>query len=55
LAGLANNTLVVCMPGSTGACDLAWKGILLEQLDSRHSPCNFVPHLSADAPCCDGK
>ena len=24
LAGLANNTLVVCMPGSTGACDLAW-------------------------------
>lgn len=55
LAGLANNTLVVCMPGSTGACDLAWKSILLEQLDSRHSPCNFVPHLSADAPCCDGK
>ena len=35
LAGLANNTLVVCMPGSTGACDLAWKGILKEQLDSR--------------------
>ena len=55
LAGLANNTLVVCMPGSTGACDLACKGILLEQLDSRHSPCNFVPHLAADAPCCDGK
>ena len=42
LAGLANNTLVVCMPGSTGACDLAWKGILKKQLDSRHSPCNFV-------------
>lgn len=55
LAGLANNTLVVCMPGSTGACDLAWKGILLEQLDSRHSPCNFVPHLSTDTSCCDGK
>lgn len=55
LAGLANNTLVVCMPGSTGACDLAWKGILKEQLDSRHSPCNFAPHLAADAPCCDGK
>ena len=55
LAGLANNTLIVCMPGSTGACDLAWKGILKEQLDSRHSPCNFVPHLAADAPCCDGK
>lgn len=55
LAGLANNTLVVCMPGSTGACDLAWKGILKEQLDSRHSPCNFVPHLAVNAPRCDGK
>jgi molybdenum cofactor biosynthesis protein B len=34
---------------------LAWKGILLEQLDSRHSPCNFVPHLATDGPYCDGK
>lgn len=49
LAGLANNTLIVCMPGSTGACKLAWEGILQEQLDSRHSPCNFVPHLNASA------
>lgn len=49
LAGLANNTLIVCMPGSTGACKLAWEGILQEQLDSRHSPCNFVPHLNANA------
>ncbi|KJZ09800.1 molybdopterin biosynthesis protein B [Marinomonas sp. S3726] len=53
LAGLANNTLVVAMPGSTGACDLAWQGILKEQLDSRHGPCNFVPHLAADAKCCE--
>lgn len=45
LAGLANNTLVVCMPGSTGACRTAWDGILLQQLDARHKPCNFVPHL----------
>ena len=52
-AGLANNTLVVCMPGSTGACQLAWEGILKEQLDARHQPCNFVPHLIADEPCCD--
>ena len=52
LAGLANNTLVVCMPGSTGACKLAWESILQEQLDSRHSPCNFVPHLSVNASCC---
>ena len=42
LAGLANSTLVFCMPGSTGACRTAWEGILAEQLDSRHRPCNFV-------------
>lgn len=42
LAGLANRTLVFCLPGSTGACRTAWNGILREQLDSRHRPCNFV-------------
>lgn len=42
LAGLANKTLVFCLPGSTGACRTAWNGILKEQLDSRHRPCNFV-------------
>lgn len=42
VAGLANNTVVFCMPGSTGACRTAWEGILLEQLDSLHKPCNFV-------------
>lgn len=42
LAGLANKTLVFCVPGSTGACRTAWNGILKEQLDSRHKPCNFV-------------
>jgi molybdenum cofactor biosynthesis protein B len=42
LAGLANNTAVFSMPGSTGACKTAWHGILREQLDSRHKPCNFV-------------
>jgi molybdenum cofactor biosynthesis protein B len=41
-AGLANSTLVFCLPGSTGACKTAWNGILREQLDSRHRPCNFV-------------
>ncbi len=41
-AGLANRTLVFCLPGSTGACRTGWKGILVEQLDSRHKPCNFV-------------
>jgi molybdenum cofactor biosynthesis protein B len=42
VAGLANATLVFCMPGSTGACRLAWDEILLDQLDARHRPCNFA-------------
>lgn len=46
IAGLANDTLIACLPGSTGACKDAWKGILKEQLDSRFEPCNFVPHLT---------
>jgi molybdenum cofactor biosynthesis protein B len=45
VAGLANRTLVFCLPGSTGACATAWEGILKEQLDSRHKPCNFEPHV----------
>ncbi|MFN3580043.1 MAG: molybdenum cofactor biosynthesis protein B [Pseudomonas sp.] len=51
LAGLANRTLVVCMPGSTGACRTAWGRILKEQLDSRTRPCNFVQHLSQGPAC----
>lgn len=46
LAGMANRTLIFCMPGSTNACRTAWEKILLEQLDSRHKPCNFMPHIS---------
>ena len=42
LAGLANKTLVFCLPGSTGACRTGWNRILEEQLDSRHRPCNFA-------------
>ncbi|GGX78678.1 molybdenum cofactor biosynthesis protein B [Litchfieldella qijiaojingensis] len=42
LGGLANATVVFCLPGSTGACRTAWDGILCEQLDSRHKPCNFA-------------
>jgi len=44
-AGLSNSTAVFCMPGSTGACTTAWKGIIQSQLDSRHRPCNFVDRL----------
>jgi molybdenum cofactor biosynthesis protein B len=42
LAGISNNTLVFCIPGSTGACKTAWNGILSTQLDSTHRPCNFA-------------
>jgi molybdopterin adenylyltransferase len=51
LAGLANGTLVCCLPGSTNAVRTGWDGILAEQLDSRHRPCNFVAHLKQAAPC----
>lgn len=43
-AGVANNTLIFCMPGSTNACKTAWEGIIKEQLDSTHRPCNFATH-----------
>ncbi|WP_028469783.1 molybdenum cofactor biosynthesis protein B [Neptunomonas japonica] len=42
VAGVANRTVIFCMPGSTGACKTAWHKIIREQLDSRHRPCNFV-------------
>lgn len=46
VAGFANKTVIFAMPGSTGACRLAWEKILCEQLDSRHKPCNFQGVLS---------
>jgi molybdenum cofactor biosynthesis protein B len=42
LGGLANRTLIFCLPGSTRACELAWDKILQPQLDSRNKPCNFA-------------
>ncbi|HIG60960.1 MAG TPA: molybdenum cofactor biosynthesis protein B [Gammaproteobacteria bacterium] len=45
LAGLSNNTLIFCIPGSTGACRTAWNGLLKQQLDSEHQPCNFAELL----------
>jgi molybdopterin adenylyltransferase len=45
IGGMANKTAIFCLPGSTGACRTGWEGILREQLDSRHGPCNFVSHL----------
>jgi len=49
LAGLANDTVIFCMPGSTGACRTAWEGLIREQLDSSHRPCNFVGVLRVRA------
>ena len=42
LAGLANNTVIFCLPGSTSACKTGWEKILKSQLDSSYRPCNFV-------------
>lgn len=46
LAGVANRTVIFCLPGSTNACATGWDRILVEQLDSRHRPCNFVGLVS---------
>lgn len=45
VAGIANNTLIFAMPGSTKACRTAWENIIAPQLDARTRPCNFQPHL----------
>ncbi len=46
IGGLANNTLVFCLPGSNNACSTGWNRLLKEQLDSSHKPCNFVGLLT---------
>ncbi|WP_317932602.1 molybdenum cofactor biosynthesis protein B [Halioxenophilus sp. WMMB6] len=45
LAGVANKTVIFCLPGSNNACTTGWTRIIKEQLDSRHRPCNFVGQL----------
>ncbi len=42
VGGMANNTLIFCLPGSTGACRTGWERILRDQLDIEHRPCNFA-------------
>jgi len=49
IAGLANETLVFCLPGSTGACRTGWDEILTEQLDASHRPCNFAAQTRSGA------
>jgi molybdenum cofactor biosynthesis protein B len=41
-AVVVRGTYVFALPGSTGAVEDGWTGILNTQLDSRHRPCNFV-------------
>jgi len=41
-ACVAEGTYIFALPGSTGAVKDGWDGILRDQLDSRHRPCNFV-------------
>lgn len=42
LAGVANFTVIFCLPGSNNACATGWDKIIAPQLDSRQRPCNFV-------------
>jgi molybdenum cofactor biosynthesis protein B len=48
LAGVANGTYVFCVPGSTNACETAWRELIGPQLDIRTRPCNLaelIPRL----------
>ena len=47
IAGLTNQTLIFCLPGSTGACRTGWSRILQPQLDHRTRPCNFAQMFRA--------
>ena len=44
-AGVAGGTYIFVLPGSPGACRDGWDGILQDQLDIRHRPCNFAELL----------
>ncbi|MEM7159876.1 MAG: molybdenum cofactor biosynthesis protein B [Myxococcota bacterium] len=44
-AALCDTTYVFLLPGSTGAVRTAMDKILVQQLDIRHRPCNFVELL----------
>lgn len=52
-AGVAGDTLVFCLPGSTGACRTAMDKIILPQLNSTSGPCNLaemLPRIHRDPP-----
>jgi molybdenum cofactor biosynthesis protein B len=45
LAGVANGTIVFCLPGSSSACVLGWDSLIQQQLDIRTRPCNLAELL----------
>jgi molybdenum cofactor biosynthesis protein B len=58
IAGLANRTVIFCVPGSTNACRTAWNGVIRQQLDATNKPCNFVTLITAhrkEAESCDSR
>lgn len=42
VAGISNQTLIFCLPGSTGACRTAWEKVIAPQLDPRIQACGFT-------------
>ena len=51
IAGIANATVIFCLPGSPSACKEAWDGIIVQQLDNRTLPCNMIdvmPRMKQD-------
>lgn len=52
VAGVANGTVVFCLPGSPSACQLAWQKLIAPQLDARTRPCSFVAALKGNSGRC---
>ncbi|PCJ19657.1 MAG: molybdenum cofactor biosynthesis protein B [Gammaproteobacteria bacterium] len=50
IAGMANNSLIFCMPGSNNACATAWDQIIEAQINNQTRPCNFVGDLKLNLP-----
>lgn len=53
LAGVADDTFIFCLPGSTGACRTGVDKIILPQLDATTGPCNLtemLPRIRHDPP-----
>jgi molybdenum cofactor biosynthesis protein B len=44
-AGIADSTIIFCLPGSTGACRTGMDKIILSQLNSTTAPCNLAEML----------